>query len=55
MLAVPGELPDDGLRVLPKLDETVQLLAFAVVTVTVAEPFCWIEEGFAAIDPEALD
>jgi len=48
------ETPEDGVRGLPRLDERLQLAAFAVVIVIVAEPFCWIDDGLALIEPDAL-
>lgn len=37
---VPPAVPDEGLNELPRLEETLQLTAFAVVIVIVAELFC---------------
>jgi hypothetical protein len=50
---VPEAVPDEGLKALPRADDTLQLTAFAVVIVIVAEAFCWIVDGLAKSEPDA--
>ena len=37
---VPDAVPEEGLKAFPRLDEMLQLTAFAVVSAIVAEAFC---------------